>query len=181
MIGPVHGPIRPSDPLALPKGPPRIFATLGTHLPWARARWERGVYRLAQAHPDVHFTLTQGGQSVTAIEALPNLLVTPFADYATEVPRHDAVLHHGGSGIAYAAIEAGKPSLVVPHDFDQFDYAARIAHFGLGLRRKTLAGASRAVDALLSEDWPAVEAFASAARRYDPKARFLETLATFGL
>lgn len=179
MIGPLHGPRRAVQPLPLPQGGARVLATLGTHLPWARADWEAGVIALARARPDVHFTLTRGQKPGPPLPALPNLLVVPFADYATEVPRHDVILHHGGSGITYAAIEAGKPSLVVPQDFDQFDYAARVSHFGLGIWRADLRGAEDDLDHLLRGAWPAVRRFAQAAKAYDPQGRFLDVLGRF--
>jgi hypothetical protein len=58
--------------------------------------------------------------------------VCPFVPYTRDLAAFDAVVHHGGAGITYAAILHGKPSLVVPHDYDQFDFAARIEHHGLG-------------------------------------------------
>lgn len=175
MIGPIHGPAAAGAPLPLPAGP-RVLATLGTHLPWARDVWFAGVTALARARPDVHFTLTHGRRGGPIEWPLPNLMAVSYADYATEVPRHDVVIHHGGSGIAYASIEAGKPSLVVPQDFDQFDYAARIAYHGLGLRARSLTGAAPLLDGLLQDDWPATHSFAKAAARYDPQCAFLRTL-----
>lgn len=178
MIGPVHGPVRDGPPLSLPRdGGPRIFATLGTHLPWARPAWEAGIVAMARARPNWHITLTRGGQPGPPLPELANLLVVPFADYTREVPRHDVVIHHGGSGIAYAAIEAARPSLVVPQDFDQFDYAARIACFGLGLRAPSLVNGVPLVERLLTEKWPALAQFAQASSAYDPQGSFLETVA----
>jgi glyoxylase-like metal-dependent hydrolase (beta-lactamase superfamily II) len=48
------------------------------------------------------------------------------------------VVHHGGAGITYAAIRAGVPAVVLPQDYDQFDYAARIHAGGAGLLLQSL-------------------------------------------
>ena len=86
------------------------------------------------------------------------------------------MVHHGGAGITYAAILHGKPSLVVPHDYDQFDFAARIEHHGLGRRARTLN--ARALGSVLSRPaWPALTPMQAAARRYRPAAAFLEVVA----
>lgn len=58
----------------------------------------------------------------------------------------DAVVHSGGTGIAYSALAAVLPSLRVPHDFDQFDMAARIPWYGLGLRAESLWDAATHLD-----------------------------------
>jgi UDP:flavonoid glycosyltransferase YjiC (YdhE family) len=184
MIGPLA-----AAPVACPAPdfPPatrRIFATLGTHLPWARARWIADLEALARKRPDWLFVASEGqmvdGQPLpggwSKVTSVPNLLLVPRLCYVRDLPRFDAVIHHGGTGIAYSAIVAGLPSLVVPHDFDQFDMAARIAWHGLGVRAGSLAGAARHLDGLFERDWPAVPRFQAAAARYEPRARFLAVL-----
>jgi UDP:flavonoid glycosyltransferase YjiC (YdhE family) len=95
------------------------------------------------------------------------------------LPRFDAIVHHGGAGVTCAAIAAAKPSLVVPHDFDQFDYAARVEHFGLGLRARRIgsADAARKLRRILDGPWPAVARFAAHAAAYRPVQSFLEAVA----
>lgn len=177
MIGPLHDDLEGAPPVPLPPAARRVLVTLGTHLRWARAKWEREVTLLAADLPDWHFTLTRGeARGGAGAWLAPNVHAVPWLSYAREVPRHDIVIHQGGTGIAYAAIVAGRPSLVVPHDYDQPDYAARIAHHGLGLRARSLRGAAPLLRQLAQEDWPALPLFAAAARRYDPDARFLAAL-----
>jgi len=113
---------------------------------------------------------------VTAWDTAPNLRVVPRLCYARDLPMFDAVIQHGGTGIAYSAISAGLPSLVVPHDFDQFDMAARIEWHGLGLRARSLQGAAQQLDRLFESDWPALPRFQAATAGYDAKACFLATL-----
>jgi len=47
-------------------------------------------------------------------------------------PRCCCILHHGGAGTMSAALLAGKPQIVVPVSFDQFEHAAAIHKAGLG-------------------------------------------------
>lgn len=61
----------------------------------------------------------------------------PFA-YAVEYAPHAAVfaqaaaiIHHGGIGTSTEALRAGRPMLVVPHGFDQYDNAERLKHLGV--------------------------------------------------
>jgi UDP:flavonoid glycosyltransferase YjiC (YdhE family) len=48
-------------------------------------------------------------------------------------PRSRAVVHAGGIGTVLQAMAAGKPQLVVPRAFDQFDNAERLKKLGVGL------------------------------------------------
>jgi sterol 3beta-glucosyltransferase len=43
-----------------------------------------------------------------------------------------AVVHHGGFGTTASALTAGKPSLVIPHLIDQFDWGDRVHRLGAG-------------------------------------------------
>lgn len=178
MIGPLAAaPLLDPAP-DFPTASRRIFATLGTHLPWARAQWRAGLEVMARDRGDWLIVASEGRMDgeMAPQSGLPNLLFVPRLCYARDLALFDAVIHHGGTGIAYSAIASGLPSLVVPHDFDQFDMAARVAWHGLGLRSKSLTDASRQIDSLFDSDWPALPRFRAAAARYDPKARFLATL-----
>jgi UDP:flavonoid glycosyltransferase YjiC (YdhE family) len=47
-------------------------------------------------------------------------------------------VHHAGTGIMYHCLRHGKPSVVFPVDYDQFDYAARLIHAGAALRLRSM-------------------------------------------
>lgn len=178
MIGPLASAPSMDPALDLPPARRRIFATLGTHLHWARARWRDGLQDLARARPDWMIVASEGRMAgdVTDWGTAPNLRVVPRLCYVRDLSKFDAVVHHGGTGITYSAIKAGLPSLVVPHDFDQFDMAARIEWHGLGLQAKSLQGAETHLDRLCDGDWPALPRFRAAAAAYDPQASFLACL-----
>jgi vancomycin aglycone glucosyltransferase len=44
-----------------------------------------------------------------------------------------AVVHHGGSGTTTAAARAGKPQVIVPHNYDQFYFSWRMQKLGVGV------------------------------------------------
>lgn len=180
MIGPVIDSPEPAP--ALHSHPrPRVLVTHGTHLLWAKRQLLEESQKVARTLPHVHFVLSMGEPERApepAQQLRPNLTVYPFVSYAAHMAEFDAVVHHGGAGVTYAAILAGVPSLAVPRDYDQFDYAARIVHHGLGLRARSInAGA---IERLLNRNqWPALSTFQAHARAYDPRRRFLEVLSRF--
>jgi UDP:flavonoid glycosyltransferase YjiC (YdhE family) len=181
MIGPVTGEPESAPPLDLPLDKPCVLASVGTHLLWAKERLVADVAEIARALPGWHFVVSLGrpGDTSEARHVLDNVTVVPFVPYARELARFDVVIHHGGAGVTYAAIAAGVPSLVVPHDYDQFDFAARIAWHGIGIRMKSLSdrGAPDALRRLARRgDWPNLALMQQASRRYDPPARFLAAL-----
>ena len=44
-----------------------------------------------------------------------------------------AVVHHGGAGTTAAAARAGKPQVLVPHNYDQFYWAHRVSSLRIGV------------------------------------------------
>jgi vancomycin aglycone glucosyltransferase len=62
----------------------------------------------------------------------PNWLPVEEINHQTLFPRVAAVVHHGGSGTTTAAARAGIPQVVIPHHYDQYYYAERVAALGIG-------------------------------------------------
>ncbi|MGO4712089.1 glycosyltransferase [Bradyrhizobium sp. 2TAF24] len=178
MIGPLYRHPEAIAPVPLPPGRPRVLVTLGTHLPWAKATLANDIGTLAAARPGVTFVGSLGttDPSIAAQSVADNAVLLPFVPYDTQLAAFDAVIHHGGAGVTYATIAAGKPAVVVPHDYDQFDFAARIVAMGAGLRAARLASTQTlaALDrALQPQLFPALPALAHAAARYRPREAFL--------
>jgi vancomycin aglycone glucosyltransferase len=59
------------------------------------------------------------------------LVVGPVSHWLL-FPRVAAIVHHGGAGTTQAALRAGRPQLVVPHLFDQFQWGRWVARAGVG-------------------------------------------------
>ncbi|HVF59214.1 MAG TPA: glycosyltransferase [Thermoanaerobaculia bacterium] len=181
MIGPVtESPEPESLPLDLPEKPSRlVLVTLGTHLAWAKRDLVERVERLARAFPRYGFVISLGDlesgcrESGAPVREAGNVSVYPYVGYDRHLGRFAAVLHHGGAGITYSCIRAARPCLVWPRDYDQFDFAARIVHRGLGLTIRELGApaSARALDRVLYEFDPGpLAAMSAALERYDPWA-----------
>jgi rhamnosyltransferase subunit B len=72
------------------------------------------------------------GAPTDVVGTRPDVMAVASAPYARAFPAASVVVHHGGFGTCGEALRAGKPSLVTPFAFDQFDTAARLHDAGLG-------------------------------------------------
>ena len=135
FIGPVTGcpPFCFHAPRFVP-GKRHILVTFGTHLWWAKQRAAALLLPLARSMPDCVFHLTEGRASGIEPQIDGNFHHYDFIPYDAYIGRYDAAIVHGGTGIVYSCLKAATPMLVWPHDYDQFDHAARIVARGLGLR-----------------------------------------------
>jgi len=88
------------------------------------------------------------------IDAPANVTVIRSAPHSQVLEHASAVITHGGHGTVIKTLAAGVPALVLPLGRDQLDNAARVAHYGAGLRLSPKAKAekiSAAVSRLLQE------------------------------
>lgn len=103
-----------------------------------------------------------------ALAPSADLLAVRAAPYAAVFPLAAAIVHHGGFGTAAEALRAGRPSLVTPFVFDQFDVAARVEDIGAGRWLRGNAGdagvIAAALAAVLGDDTLGVAASRAAAR-----------------
>lgn len=182
FIGPVFDhPEAPPPPLALPSGR-NVLVSFGTHLPWAKAGLEAAVAGLAERVPEASFTLSLGEparKDEPPRQVGPRVRVAPFVSYRRDLPRFDAVAHHGGAGVTWACAAAAVPQIVIPQDYDQFDFAARVAWHGLGerVRRVDSEAAAEALRRILARKPAGVDALAEAVRRSDAPGAFLQEVA----
>ena len=142
-------PGEPGDPArGVARAVPRVLVAFGTHLAPEKARLVDVLDRVAARLPAVAFDLSLGGTAAPSGGAAGRVRVLEYVDY-DRLDRYDAVVHHGGAGIAHAALAAGLPSVVIPIDYDQPDVAARLVHHDLAERldaralRAGTAGADR--------------------------------------
>ena len=151
----------------------KVLVTCGTQLAWAKDNLIYQTKQLAKAHPDFHFFVTRGvgGQSFKCENLMENLSVVSYLPYKEYIPQMDYVIHHGGAGIFYQCIIYGKPALILPHDYDQFDYAVRGVEAGVAYtaKRDNSKEIGQAFDRLLAkENWTELENLRQVAQSYHP-------------
>jgi len=127
------------EPQFASDGRPQILITLGTHVPHAKAAVARTMRQVAARHPELMFHFTHGSASAELQPGTDNFHEFHYVSYAKHLPQYDLVIHHAGTGILNHCLRHGIPAVVLPQDYDQFDYAARLAGHGLALRARTLA------------------------------------------
>ncbi|MBP2624152.1 glycosyltransferase [Streptococcus oricebi] len=106
----------------------KVLVSCGTQLLWGKDNLVALAQNLADKFPDYHFVVTLGNSERRGMppeEVRPNLTVVAYLPYSFYLAKFDYVIHHGGAGVFYNCIEACKPALILPHDYDQADYAVR--------------------------------------------------------
>ena len=151
----------------------KVLVTCGTQLAWAKDNLIYQTKQLAKVHPDCHFFVTRGvgGQPFKCENLMENLSVVSYLPYKEYIPQMDYVIHHGGAGIFYQCIIYGKPALILPHDYDQFDYAVRGVEAGVAYtaKRDNSKEIGQAFDRLLAkENWTELENLRQVAQSYHP-------------
>lgn len=137
LIGPVlFTPPGPDAPPSFIEQRKHVLISLGTHLAHHKEEAARVVRQLARDHPDWIFHLTDGQAGGGRREIEGNFHRYSFVSYAGQLARYDLVIHHAGTGILFRCLQHGLPAVVLPLDFDQFDYAARLVHAGAAVRAR---------------------------------------------
>jgi len=114
-----------------------ILVTFGTHLKFFKKDVIEYFTKFCAENKQYNIHISLGDDKVKSIEKIHNNLnVYSFIPYNKYLKEYDVIIHHGGSGIMYECIKYGKPSIVFPQDYDQFDNAARIEYANLGVRVK---------------------------------------------
>ena len=83
----------------------------------------------------------------------------------------DYVIHHGGAGIFYQCIIYGKPALILPHDYDQFDYGVRadLAEIAFVAKLKSRKSILKAFDKMINKrEWSNLEKLSKIFNNYLP-------------
>lgn len=103
-----------------------VLVTNGTHLLWGKETLTNVVCQLAQKYSQFHFLISYGDDQQEEIQRLrENVSAYSYLPYEQVLPQVQYVIHHGGAGILYNCIKYQRPALILPHDYDQFDYAVR--------------------------------------------------------
>lgn len=129
-----------------------VLVSLGTHILWAKQDLIQRVSWLARRRPDVLFVISLNQPVERVPEQAANVIALEYIPYTQYLERFDAVIHHGGAGITYNCIKYQKPALVIPHDYDQFDFAARIIYNQIGVKAQRIDSpdALRGLDTILA-------------------------------
>ncbi|MBC7771273.1 MAG: glycosyltransferase family 1 protein [Pyrinomonadaceae bacterium] len=64
-------------------------------------------------------------------ELPPGVRAFAYAPFSKVMPRAACTVHHGGVGTTAQGLRSGKPTVIVPHAYDQFDHAARTKRLGV--------------------------------------------------
>ncbi len=84
-----------------------------------------------------HRYIVSKGPQHESYELAGNMVGAEFLPQTTIVPQVDAVITHGGNNTTTESLHFGKPMIVLPLFWDQYDNAQRVDELGLGVRLAT--------------------------------------------
>jgi vancomycin aglycone glucosyltransferase len=76
--------------------------------------------------------VSRGWADLSLVDNEPDCLVIDEVNLKELFTRVAAVVHHGGAGTTTLAALAGAPQVVIPQIYDQYYWAQRIHHLGIG-------------------------------------------------
>ena len=76
--------------------------------------------------------VSRGWAELSLADNAPDCVVIGETNLQALFQRVAAVVHHGGSGTTTAAARAGAPQVAMPQWYDQYYWAQRIEHLGIG-------------------------------------------------
>ncbi|MDN5856710.1 MAG: glycosyl transferase, partial [Actinomycetia bacterium] len=95
------------------------------------------------------------GPQADLIDLAPNMIGEPTLPQTTVIPHVDLVITHGGNNTTTECLHFGKPMVLLPLFWDQYDNAQRMDELGFGTRLATYgftdAELTDAVDALFAD------------------------------
>lgn len=114
----------------LETGAPPIVFTMGTTVVTAAGGFYEHAAEACRRLGRRGLLLT--GSAENAPKRLPpGVRAFPYAPFSLVLPRACATVHHGGVGTTGQALRSGKPTVVIPVAYDQFDNAARLKRLGV--------------------------------------------------
>jgi vancomycin aglycone glucosyltransferase len=123
----------------LAAGEPPVYLGFGS-MPDSRPEQTTRLMAEAVKRVGCRAVLSSGWAGLGAAELGPDIHTVGPVSHWRLFPRLAGVVHHGGAGTTAATARAGVPHVVVPHAFDQFLLARRVAqaHLGVALPRRKL-------------------------------------------
>jgi len=115
-----------------------------------------------------HRYIVSKGPLHAEIELAPNMWGAEFLPQTAVIPLADLVITHGGNNTTTECLHFGKPMVVLPLFWDQYDNAQRVDELGLGVRLDTYGCTGEelrsAIEGLLGDDALRARLAASAGR-----------------
>jgi UDP:flavonoid glycosyltransferase YjiC (YdhE family) len=115
----------------LAAGPPPIYVGFGS-MAGSHPEQLAAVVLDALAQSGQRGVLLTGWGGLRAEAAPDNVFLLDTAPHSWLFPQMAAVVHHGGAGTTAEGLRAGVPTIIVPFNFDQPFWGARIQAMGLG-------------------------------------------------
>ena len=84
-----------------------------------------------------HRFIVSKGPRADEYDLPPNMVGAQFLPQTTIIPQVDAVITHGGNNTTTESLHFGKPMILLPLFWDQYDNAQRIDETGYGVRLST--------------------------------------------
>jgi len=142
----------PEVPASRPAGSALIYLSLGS-LGSADVDLMRRLVGVLADTP--HRYIVSKGPQHAEFDLAPNMWGAEFLPQTSIVPLVDLVITHGGNNTTTEAFHFGKPMIVLPLFWDQYDNAQRVDELGFGVRLPTYAFADDdlrgAIDRLLGD------------------------------
>lgn len=119
-----------------PEGTALIYLSLGS-LGGADVDLMRRLIAVLGTTPH-RFIVSMGPQAADLVLA-DNMVGSEFLPQTKVIPQVDLVITHGGNNTTTESLHFGKPMIVLPLFWDQYDNAQRIDELGFGVRLATYA------------------------------------------
>lgn len=101
----------------LDAGEPPIYMTFGSCMQYDLENSTKLLVKAAKLSDKR--VIIQSDWSNLSIDLNPNIYPISKAPHSEIFPHCSLIVHHGGAGTTQSALLAGKPSVIVPHGFDQ--------------------------------------------------------------
>lgn len=129
-----------------PSGSALIYLSLGSLGSADVELMKRLISILGKTH---HRFIVSKGPQHSSFEVAENMFGAEFLPQTKIIPQVDLVITHGGNNTVTEAIHFGKPMIVLPLFWDQYDNAQRVDETGFGVRLGTYSfGDSELTDAI---------------------------------
>ena len=119
-----------------PEGSALVYVSLGS-LGGADVDLMRRLVDVLGRTP--HRYIVSKGPQADQIELADNMVGAEFLPQTTVIPQVDLVITHGGNNTTTEALHFGKPMILLPLFWDQYDNAQRMDELGFGVRLQTYA------------------------------------------